>query len=286
VPLDFSVVGQSTDPFPISWTSSQALLYALGVGAGAENALDELAFTTENTEGTPQQVLPTFPAVLIFGTPRLSYGTVDLTQLVAAQQSVELFRPFPTDGSGHISMSVTGIYDKGSGAFATTESTITDEQGDILAKLGGGSFIRGEGGYGGDRGPASDWEQPSREPDVVVRQQTLPWQALLYRLSGDRNPLHSDPNFAIAGGWPRPILHGMCTYGFAGRALLHAVADSDPTRFRSMYARFSSPVLPGDELVSSFWVDGDDVLFTTQDQTGAVKLSQGRAKLNSGGLSG
>src|SRR5258708_32216903 len=113
------------------------------------------------------------------------------------------------------------------------------------------AFIRGEGGFGGDRGPASAWERPEREPDDRVEYATRPEQALLYRLSGDRNPLHSDPKFAAGGGFDRPILHGLCTYGFTGRALLHALCGSDPARFGTMQARCSRPVVPGDTLVVS-----------------------------------
>ena len=121
-------------------------------------------------------------------------------------------------------------------------------------------FIRGEGGFGGDRGPSGPRNvAPERAPDHEVVYTTLPQQALLYRLSGDLNPLHSDPSFAAMGGFDRPILHGLCTYGFTGRALLHALCDDDPARFGSMEARFSTPVMPGDTLTVRMWVDGDDL---------------------------
>jgi acyl dehydratase len=124
-------------------------------------------------------------------------------------------------------------------------------------------FIRGEGGWGGDRGPSAKFEAPTRAPDEVVRYATRPDQALLYRLNGDRNPLHSDPSFAALGGFDKPILHGLCTYGFTGRALLHAVAGSDPDRVKSMDGRFASPVLPGETLDVKIWVDGDTATFQT-----------------------
>jgi acyl dehydratase len=132
----------------------------------------------------------------------------------------------------------------------------------------------------GDRPLPGDgpWSRPEREPDHRVVYRTRPDQALLYRLSGDRNPLHSDPAFAARGGFDRPILHGLCTYGFTGRALLHTVCGSDPGRFHSMYGRFSRPVFPGDVLVVNLWRDGDDrTLFQTETQDGTVVIDRGVA---------
>ena len=128
-----------------------------------------------------------------------------------------------------------------------------------------GLFLGGEGGWGGDRGPSNDWEAPNRNPDHVVSYATRSDQALLYRLSGDRNPLHSDPTFASAAGFDTPILHGLCTYGFTGRALLHATCGSDPARFAGMAGRFKSPVTPGEVLEVHAWeVDDATVLFQTR----------------------
>jgi len=137
------------------------------------------------------------------------------------------------------------------------------------------AFLRGEGGFGGERGPSKKREIPSRAPDHEVYYTTREDQALLYRLSGDRNPLHSDPGFAKLGGFDRPILHGLCTYGFTGRALLHAVCGGDPTRFRAMDCRFSKPVLPGDALTVRMWVEGSECTFQTLNRNGEVVIDQG-----------
>lgn len=277
MPLDLSIVGWKSEPRAVTWDSARAILYALGVGAGTVPDLDELAFVTENTAGVAQRVLPTFPVVLGQGLFRLPYGDVDLSKLVHAEQSVELLGEITPDGSGQYQARVTGVYDKGSGALVRTEGLLTGKDGTPLARLSGGSFIRGEGGFGGDRGQSSGWTAPERPPDMVIEQRTVPWQALLYRLSGDRNPLHSDPGFASAGGFPRPILHGLCTFGIAGRALLHGAAGGDPARFQAMSARFSAPVMPGDTLRTSIWRERDDVLFITRTEAGTAVLTQGRA---------
>ncbi len=279
MPLDLSSVGTSSEPHDVSWTRDDAMLYALGVGAGAVEDLDELAFVTENTQGVPQQILPTFPVVFAYGAPLPSYGEIDRTKLVAAGQSVELLRPLAPSGEGTYTTTITGIFDKGSGALVTTESILTDRAGAAIARLKRESFIRGEGGFGGSRGDSQTWASPDRAADVVIEQETLPVQALLYRLSGDRNRLHSDPTFARAGGFSRPILHGLCTYGFAGRALLHGVAGSDPHRLQAISARFSSPVVPGDVLRTSIWRTDEGAVFETHNGSGAPVLSHGRARI-------
>ena len=158
----------------------------------------------------------------------------------------------------------------------TSESTLV-ATGKPLLKTVMSAFIRGEGDFGGERGPSASFEAPSREPDHQVSYATRDDQALLYRLSGDRNPLHSDPSFAKMGGFDRPILHGLCTYGFTGRALLASLCDGDPSRFKSMYGRFSKPVLPGETLTVNMWVDGNECAFQTKNQDGDVVLDCGNA---------
>jgi acyl dehydratase len=277
MPLNHSLIGVQGEPQERSWTSADALLYAIGVGAGLGDPLQELQFTTENTAGVQQQVLPTYGVLLAQARAAGDLGDFDRAMLVHAEQSVELHKPLPVEGTLRTSATVTGIYDKGSGALVETENRAVDAAtGEPVVTTRGSTFIRGEGGFGGDRGTSEPWQLPDRAPDHKVTQLTRPEQALLYRLSGDRNPLHADPAFAARGGFSRPILHGLCTYGMTGRVLLHEVCGSDPSRFISMSGRFSRPVLPGESLVISIWA-GDDgtAQFQTATEDGTVVIDRG-----------
>ena len=276
MPINPDAVGQESDPVSTSWTSKDALLYAVGIGAGT----NELAFTTENTNGVDQQVFPTMAVVLGWGmgSAMRGIGSFNPAMLVHGEQRVTLHKPIPPEGSATLKSKLVGIYDKGKAAVVATETTATDEaDGTPLYTNYSSAFIRGEGGWGGDRGPSGPRNvPPEREPDHEITYQTSPDQALVYRLSGDRNPLHSDPSFAAMGGFDRPILHGLCTYGFTGRALLHALCGSDPARFQHVEGRFSSPVLPGDALSIKMWETGPgEAVFTTSKQDGTVVIDQG-----------
>src|SRR6266851_229832 len=154
--------------------------------------------------------------------------------LVHAEQEIAVHRPVPVEGNVSTTSKVTGIYDKGSGALVVAESVAVGGDGGRMFTSRSAAFIRGEGGFGGERGPSTSWEKPQRAPDLRVAYETRPEEALLYRLSGDRNPLRSDPSLAARGGFSNPILYGLCTYGFTGRALLHGLCGSDPSRFGSM----------------------------------------------------
>jgi acyl dehydratase len=277
MPIDPNAVGATSEPFDSSWTSKDALLYAVGVGAGVE----ELAFTTENTANVDQKVFPTFPVVIGWGRgggAMAKVGSFNPALLVHGQQAVTLHKPIPPEGTATLTSKVIGIYDKGKAAVVATETQAVDKaDGTPLFSTMSSAFIRGEGGWGGDRGPSGPQNvPPDRAPDHQVTYKTSPDQALIYRLSGDRNPLHSDPSFAAMGGFDRPILHGLCTYGFTGRALLHTFAGSDPARFHHIEGRFSSPVIPGDELTISMWQTGDgEAVFTTSRTDGTVVIDQG-----------
>ncbi len=273
MPLNPDAVGATGKPSKRSWTSKDALLYAVGVGAGTQ----ELPFTTENTNELKQRVLPTF-AVIIGGggSPWDQIGSFNPALMVHGEQGIELLDEIPPDGEIESVGTCTGIWDKGSAGVVSFESTSTNTAtGKPLLKTTTSLFCRGEGGFGGDRGPADKVEFPERAPDHQVTYQTREDQALTYRLSGDRNPLHSDPAFAAMGGFDKPILHGLCTWGFTGRALLHSLCGSDPSRFHKMRSRFSKPVIPGDALTIAMWVDGNNALFRTTNQDGAVVIDQG-----------
>ena len=172
-----------------------------------------------------------------------------------AEQSFRRHRPLPVAGAVLVRSRIIGIYDQGSGALAITRTTATDEEtGETLITAESAGFVRGGGGFGGPRRPAPEWPAPTGEPDRQVVCPTRPDQALLYRLSGDRNPLHSDPWFAQnLAGFPKPILHGLCTYGVAGRALVGELGGGDATKVSAVAARFSSPVFPGETLTTSIW---------------------------------
>jgi acyl dehydratase len=267
-------------PTERSWTSKDALLYAVGVGAGSTDPTGfELEFTTENSKDVQQRVLPTFSVIVGMGGGMANIGSFNPAMLVHGEQQIELHKEIPPDGTVLTEGNVIAVYDKGSAAVVWMESRSVDKAtGDPLFTTRNSAFIRGEGGFGGDRGPSGPQNvAPEREPDHVVTYATRRDQALTYRLSGDRNPLHSDPQFAKMGGFDTPILHGLCTYGFTGRALLHALCKSDPSRFTGMDARFSTPVYPGDELTVKMWVVEDGVaVFRTERHNGDVVIDQGR----------
>jgi acyl dehydratase len=273
MPINPDAVGAEGGPVSRSWTSKDALLYAVGVGAGT----DELPFTTENTKDTAQRVLPTMAVILGGGgAPMDKVGSFNPALMVHGEQGIELFGEIPPDGEIESTGRVVGIWDKGQAAVLEFESTSKlKSTGEPLLKTRMTLFCRGEGGWGGDRGPSEKIRYPDRPADHEVTYVTRADQALTYRLSGDRNPLHSDPSFAAMGGFDRPILHGLCTYGFTGRALLHALCDSDPGRFKAMNGRFSRPVMPGDALTVSMWADGNDALFRTTNQDGDTVIDQG-----------
>lgn len=276
MPFNHDVIGMRGEPVELSWSTDDALLYALSVGAGQQDPQRELEFTTENSAGRPARVLPTFAILLGRGSLNVPLGEINQSATVHAEQTITAHRPLPAAGTARSVATVTGIYDKGSAAQVVMEIETTDATtGEPLATQSASIFVRGEGGFGGDRGPGTRWAPPERPADHVVTYQTRPEQALLYRLTGDHNPLHTDPVFAARAGFHRPILHGLCTYGYTGRALLHAVCGSDPARFKSMEARFTRPVLPGDELDVAIWVDGDTAYFRTESNSATV-LDRGR----------
>ncbi|GAA4415358.1 MaoC family dehydratase [Quisquiliibacterium transsilvanicum] len=278
MPIDLDCIGREAGPAEVAWTSRDAMLYAIGVGAGQDDAFAELAFTTENTAGVALRMLPAYAVVVVQNavTARPAFGDIDRTKLVHAEQGFVLHRPLPVEGRARVTGKVTAIQDKGSGALVTMDAEVVDAAtGAPLATATSSVFIRGEGGFGGERTPSPPSRIPERAPDFERVVATRPDQALLYRLSGDRNPLHSDPDFAARGGFSRPILHGMCTYGITGRILLNRFCDGDPDRLRSMQGRFTRPVLPGDTLKVQAWQEADGIRFRTLAENGQPVLDQG-----------
>jgi acyl dehydratase len=283
MPMNLDAVGAVSQPGKNSWTSKDALLYALGVGAGQVDPTGfELEFTTENSQNITQRVLPTMPVVIAMGGgPGLpSWGDFDFRMLLHGEQGVTVHGPIPPEGEVETVSKIVGIYDKGKAAVVRLENEAKYvDSGKPAFTTRFAAFIRGEGGFGEDRGPkiADPPKTPDRNPDHEVTYATRADQALLYRLNGDHNPLHSDPEIAKFAGFEKPILHGLCTYGFTGRALLHELCGSDVTTFGSMDARFSKPVLPGDTLTVRMWDDGKGkAIFQTVNQNGVVVIDGGR----------
>ena len=281
-------IGYEFAPVTTRYAAKDVSLYALSVGAAAD-ALDaaELPFVYE-LSGDGFRPLPTFavtfPFALLWQITAVPGLRFNPALLLHGEQSLELHRPLPTEASVTHQARIADIYDKGSAALVLLDVTSTDEAGQTLAVNRSSLFIRGLGGFDGERGPSGGGPAlPDRAPDATYRQATTDNQALLYRLSsGDGNPLHADPAFAAAGGFARPILHGLCTFGFAGRAVLRAFAGNDPARFKSIKARFARHVFPGETIVTDMWADGSGrVLFQSKvAERDEVVLSNGVVELN------
>jgi acyl dehydratase len=233
-----------------SWTDREVMLYAYGIGMGADPMDEkELAFVNEGYF-TPRElkVVPTYASVAAWGS---NAGVIDINRLmvVDGERDITFHKPLPVQGSITVDSSILGIFDKGKdkGAVLLRKNVFKNEKGEDLVTLIASTFARGDGGFGG---PSEG--QPEAHP-IPKR----PDQALIYRLCGDRNPLHSDPEFAKRAGFDRPILHGMCTYGLSCRAVLQTYADYDPAAFKQHVARFSSPVFPGETVSFDLWKDGN-----------------------------
>lgn len=260
MPIDLSVaLGAELEPVEFSWTSSDVQLYQLALGAGADPmSARELRYLTD---GTPQ-VLPTFSSVAasfqVTEPPKVSFPGIDieLSRVLHASEAVHVPAPLPASGAARAVTRFTDIWDKGKAAVLVNETTVTDPSGKLLWTTKRSIYARGEGGFGGERGPSTSVAAPDRAPDLEIDIPVLPQQALLYRLCGDRNPLHSDPRFASAAGFPRPILHGLCTYGMTCKSLVDHLLDADATRVAAYGARFAGVVFPGETLRASVWDSG------------------------------
>jgi acyl dehydratase len=243
----------------------------------------ELAFVNEATyTDRPLKVVPTFASVAAWGA---GPGEMNLNKLlvVDGERDISFHKPLPVAAQITADSSVLGVWDKGKdkGVVIRHQTVLRDAGGEALATLVASRFARGDGGFGGPtEGQPEPHAVPSRAPDRSVDITTRPDQALVYRLCGDRNPLHSDPEFAKRAGFPRPILHGMCTYGITCRAVLQTYADYDPAAFRRHAVRFSSPVYPGETVTVDLWMDGEVVSFEARvKERGVTVIKNGMTVL-------
>lgn len=275
-PLSAELVGRTFDPIETSWTSKDVLLYACGVGARPPAELDFLF------EGKGPLVLPTFavvPGMLSMGALFAAGLDINPMMILHGEQAITLHRPIPSDCTATVTGRVAEIWDKEKAAVLGCEGVVADADGPLFTTRAT-LFVRGAGGFGGERGPSTAGRNapPDSAPDHVVEDVTRTEQAAIYRLSGDRNPLHIDPSFAKMAGYEEPFIHGLCTYGFVGRAIVHALCGGDPSRFLSFEARFADQVYPGDAVITKMWrVDEGQAIVQAETQRGNVVLSQAKA---------
>lgn len=258
-----NAIGMEMKPLIYSYTERDVSLYALGIGAPAD-WLDqsELKFVYErSTEGF--KVIPSF-GVIYSGARIESMLSGNIAgiefnpmMVVHGEQYLEIKKPLPTSGTITSVPKITNIFDKGSGLLMVTETSSMDENGDVLVVTKSSMFIRGMGGFGGERGTSEKVAIPNREPDVRHEEKTLDIQALIYRLSGDVNPLHADPQMAAVGDFETPILHGLSFFGFATRAVMKHFCANDSDKLKSIGVRFSKHVFPADTLVTEMWKVSD-----------------------------
>ena len=281
------ILDQKTPARAFSYGDKDVMLYALGIGLGADPMDEkELAFVYERG----LKVVPTAATVLAAGArpiagaevehpPGHRASQINYLMVVHGEQKIELHKPLPAAGAFTAHSRTIGAFDKGKdkGAVVVSETVWTDEGGETVATLTGSMFARGDGGFGGPAGGAPEPHPvPTRAPDLSLDFSTRPDQALLYRLNGDRNPLHADPDLARRAGFERPILHGLCTYGITCRAILAAITDYDPDAILSHQARFSAPVIPGDTITVDMWRDGKEISFEARvTARGATVIKNG-----------
>jgi len=254
-------------PNTSSYEIDDVILYHLGIGAGVPATdANELEYTYEKN----LKVLPSFCVVPVFSSMGASlFGVEGLkfnpAMLLHGEQDIEIHRPLPTQAKLENQVRIAGIYDKGKAALVVLEVK-TSEGGAPLFTNRFSLFLRGEGGFGGDAGPKAGNEAPSRAADLTVETKTLPQQALLYRLSGDKNPLHADPSFAKMGGFDTPILHGLCSFGIVCRAAVDHALAGDVAKVARYQARFAGVFFPGETMVTSIWREGKQLLLASKSK--------------------
>ncbi len=270
--LTTDAVGTALEAATFAWTETEVILYALGVGARPPTELDLL------DEHRGPAVLPTFALLANWWAVKDLRSTLDLGKhpIVHGGQSLTVLRPLRPRGEITVTGAVSAVWDKGKHASIEVTTRGADADGELFVAVGQ-TMVLGGGGFGGERGPAPA-DEPDGAPDTTIEDEIRPEQAAIYRLSGDRNPLHIDPGAAQKAGFPDVFLHGLCTFGFAARALINGVGGGDPAVLRSMTCRFANPVALGAPLRTEIWRDGEQVRFRTS-QGSVVALSAGVATL-------
>jgi len=270
MPIDPDVaIGAEVAARTFSWTASDVLLYHLGIGAGSRPgdnlSTAALRYTLDDDR---LQVLPSFgvvaPTFHETEPPPLDLPGCDinLAQVVHGSQEIRVHAPLPTSGTATLTTRITDVWDKGKAAVIWQEGTAVSPDGVDLWTVRSSIFVRGEGGFGGSRGESTGVELPDREPDLVTSYAVTPQQAMLYRLCGDRNPLHADPEFAKGAGFPAPILHGLCSYGIVLREVTDGLLGSDANAVGGFTARFAGVVFPGETITVRAWDLGDQIAVT------------------------
>ena len=276
MPIDpAKAIGAELPGVAFSWSSSDVLLYHLAIGAGtvpgSQTDPAALRYTLDNDA---LQVLPSFgvvaPSFHETDPPGLDLPGCDinLAQVLHGSQGIQVHRPIPTSGDATLRTRITDVWDKGKAAVIVQQGDAVDASGTAIWTVTSTIFVRGEGGWGGDRGPSTSVEIPDRAPTATTSYRVTPQQALLYRLCGDRNPLHADPEFAAKAGFPAPILHGLCTWGITLREATDALLGGDAAAVGEFSARFAGVVFPGDQLDIALWDEGDRILIqsTVEDR--------------------
>ncbi len=278
MPINLDIIGKELGPATFTYTKDHVMLYALGIGAGAH----DLDFVYEkNLKVFPTfAVIPFMPVLLNVFVPKAG---LNILKVLHGEHQIVLHRPIPPSGTVYTTTICDSIYDKGDkGAMVNVRFETRNAAGEILFENRAVIIDRGAGNFGGERGPRTEPVNPpqNQAPDFTVSETIPVNQAALYRLSGDKNPLHIDPAFAGQGGFDRPILHGLCTLGYAGRAITSSVCDQDPGRLASFALRFMNVVYPGDALTTEGWkVDKGRYIIRTTNQEGQTVLGNAVAEI-------
>jgi acyl dehydratase len=276
-PISTDLIGLKFEPVPVSWNDNDVMLYNVAVGCTPENDLDYLY------EAKGPKVVPSYGVIpgmtCLMGLNQ--HVDINLLMILHGEQSIDVFRPIPASVKNGVAQGkISEVWDKGKAAVIGVECEVSDADGPIL-KTHSTIFVRDAGNFGGERGPSSANvnQPPTRTPDAVVEYKTLPQQGALYRLTGDRVPLHIDPAFAELAGYEKPFMHGLCTYGFVCRAIIGSCCDDNPDKFIGLTGRFADQVWFGDSIITKIWKIGDgDAVIQAETQTGSVVISQAAAR--------